>query len=101
MSQQDGTIAHAEIALADGVVMLGHPGPEFKNPKRLGHVTQTVYIYVDDVDSHFERARAGGARMLSEPKNQPYGDRHYGTEDLEGHHWYFATHISEVAPEDM
>src|SRR5713101_345590 len=38
-----GNIMHAEVELADGGVMMGHPGPEFQNPKRLGHVTQIVY----------------------------------------------------------
>jgi len=96
-----GNIMHAEVELADGVVMMGHPGPEFQNPKRLGHVTQNVYVYVDDVDEHFERAKSAGATILSEPKDQFYGDRTYGAADVEGHHWYFAQHIRDVAPEDL
>jgi PhnB protein len=97
----DGKIAHAEIELADGVVMLGCPGPEYRNPKRLGSVTQNNYVYVDDVDKHFERAKRAGAKILAEPADQFYGDRRYGAEDVEGHHWYFAQHVRDVAPEDM
>jgi uncharacterized glyoxalase superfamily protein PhnB len=93
MPGPDGKVTHAEMSLADGVVMMGHPGPEYQNPKRLGHVCQLVYVYVDDVDSHYEHARAAGASILSEPEDKPYGDRTYAAEDPEGHRWYFAQHI--------
>ena len=96
-----GAIMHAELELADGVVMLGRPGPEYRSPKRLGQVTHSLYVYVDDVDKHFRRAKESGAKILEEPKDQFYGDRRYGAEDLEGHHWFFAQHVRDVAPEDM
>lgn len=97
----DGTINHAEMELADAVVMLGCPGPSYQNPKRTGHVTQELYVYVDDVDKHFERAKAAGARILEKPTDQFYGDRRYRAVDLEGHHWSFAQHVRDVAPEDL
>ena len=101
MPGPDGKIAHAEMELAGGVVMMGCPGPNYQNPKRLGHVTQNLYVYVDDVDEHFAQAKRAGAKILEEPADQFYGDRRYGAEDLEGHHWYFAQHVRDVAPEDM
>ena len=101
MPGPDGIVSHAEIELADGVVMLGRPGADYRNPKHLGGVTQNIYVYVDDVDKHFERAKRAGAAILSEPQDQFYGDRRYGVEDLEGHHWFFAQHIRDVALEDM
>jgi PhnB protein len=97
----DGKINHAEMELADGVIMMGCPGPEYQNPKRIGHVTQQIYVYVDDVDKHFEHAKGAGATILEEPQDQFYGDRRYGAEDPEGHHWYFGQHVRDVAPEDM
>lgn len=101
MPGPDGVIAHAEMEVADGVIMLGHPGPEYRSPKQVGHATQSLYVYVDDVDEHARQARAAGAKLLEEPADQFYGDRRYGAEDLEGHQWYFATHVRDVAPEDM
>jgi uncharacterized glyoxalase superfamily protein PhnB len=95
----DGRVTHAEMVLAGGVLMMGHPGAEYRNPKRLGGVTQNVYV--DDVDRHFRQARDAGAKILEEPKDQFYGDRRYGVEDPEGHHWFFAQHVRDVAPEDM
>jgi len=97
----DGKVNHAEMELADGVVMMGCPGPEYQNPKRLGHVTQELYVYVDDVDTHFHRAKGAGATILEEPEDQFYGDRRYRAVDPEGHHWCFAQHVRDVAPEDM
>jgi len=97
----DGAITHAEMELADGVIMIGHPGKEYQSPKRLGHVTQNVYVYVDDVDKHFERAQEAGATILAEPEDQFYGDRRYGAEDLEGHQWYFAQHTRDVPPDEL
>ncbi len=97
----DGKVTHAEMRLADGLIMMGCPGPKYQNPKRLGHVTQHLHAYVDNVDAHFERARKAGAQILEEPKDQFYGDRRYAAVDPEGHCWYFAQHVRDVSPEEM
>ncbi len=97
----DGAITHAEMECGDGVIMLGCPAADYQNPSRLGNVTQSLYVYVEDVDKHFEHARQSGAKILDEPEDQFYGDRRYGAEDPEGHNWFFATHVRDVAPEDM
>ena len=89
----DGTVMHAEMALEDGVVMMGSPGGDFRNPKRLGQVTRSLYVYIDDLDAHCARARAAGAEIIEGPADQPYGDRRYGARDPEGHHWYFASRL--------
>ena len=101
MPGPDGRIMHAEMECADGVVMLGCPGPDYRSPQQLGQATQSLYVYVDEVDKHHRHARECGAKILEEPQDQFYGDRRYGAEDPEGHHWYFAQHVREVAPEDM
>jgi len=97
MSGPDGKVLHAAMKLGDDVVMMGCPGPKYKNPKRLGHSTQSLYIDVNDVDKHFARARKAGARILEEPHDEFYGDRRYGAEDPEGHQWYFAGRIKKRA----
>ncbi len=101
LSGPDGTVNHAEMELAEGVVMMGCPGSDYRNPKRIGHVTQELYVYVDDVDKHFDQAKRAGATIHEEPQDQFYGDRRYRAEDPEGHHWSFAQHVRDVAPEDM
>lgn len=85
-----GRVTHAEMRLGDALLMLGSPGPDFKGPKLLGHVTQNLYVDVADVDRHYARAVKAGARIVEEPKDTFYGARRYGAEDPEGHVWFFA-----------
>lgn len=92
-TDSDGVIVHAEMEFHDGVVMMGSPGGSFQNPRHLGQSTQNLYIYVDDVDAHYEKAKAAGAEIIEEPGTQSYGDRRYGVVDPEGHRWYFASRL--------
>jgi PhnB protein len=96
----EGRVWHAELKLGDAHVFLGEPGSDYRNPKRLGGVTVGIHAYVDDVDAHFERARAAGAEIDDEPADQEYGDRRYTARDPEGHQWFFATRVRDVAPEE-
>jgi len=98
MSGRDGKIQHAAMKFGDALIMMGYPGPDFKNPKRLGKSTQSLYVNVNDVDQHCERARRAGAKIIEEPKNTFYGARRYGAEDPEGHEWYFAEEIAKPKP---
>jgi PhnB protein len=101
MPGPDGRIAHAEMKLADGVVMMGHPGADYQNPRHTGQRHQLLYVYVDDVDGHHERAVQAGATIVSTPEDKFYGDRAYLAEDPEGHHWNFAQHMRDPSPEEM
>lgn len=95
-SGADGKPVHAEMTLEndDDLILLGCPGSGYRNPKQLGHVTQYLYITVDNIDAHFERAARAGAVVLEKPADQPYGHRRYGVADPEGHRWFFAQPIS-------
>jgi len=94
MPGPDGSVMHAEMQLADGVVMMGRPGPDYRSPKRLGQVTQSLYMYVDDLNAHIpssegrggEGDRGAGGPVLTETGGT-------GPEDPEGHVWYFAQHV--------
>lgn len=101
MAGPNGNAIHAEARLGEGVVMMGRPSEEYKNPKHLGGATQLVYVYVADVDQHCTVAKDAGAVIIRELADQFYGDRTYGAEDPEGHQWSFAQHTRDVAPEDM
>jgi uncharacterized glyoxalase superfamily protein PhnB len=90
----DGRINHASLTYGDAWVMLGCPGPDFKNPKILGHATQNLYVDVDDVERHYRHALRAGAVIIEQPKDTPYGARRYGAEDLEGHRWFFAAPLA-------
>ena len=95
MENDQGRVGHGELLIGDGLVMVGEPGSGYENPnKRGGRSTSGVNVYVDDVDAHFERARAAGATINEEPADQEYGDRRYIVEDLEGHDWFFSQRLS-------
>jgi uncharacterized glyoxalase superfamily protein PhnB len=103
-ADEDGTVTHVTMVLDGAVVFLGWPGPGYRSPKRHAedcdierqildtpYVVDGVMAFVDDVDAHFERARAADATILTEPEDNPgAGQRQYRVEDLEGHRWMFA-----------
>ena len=94
----DGNVSHAQLAIAEGSVMLGRQGGEFR-PPRLNEVSQYVVVHVADVDGHFEHARQCGAKILKSPTDMPFGERQYTVEDPWGHRWTFSQSIADVAPE--
>jgi uncharacterized glyoxalase superfamily protein PhnB len=97
----DGNVTHAEMRVGgDSSIMMGDPGDDFQSPKRGGYVGAQIHVYVDDVDAHFERAKAAGAEIVNEPADQFYGDRRYDVRDPEGHLWTFAQPVKEMAPEE-
>jgi uncharacterized glyoxalase superfamily protein PhnB len=92
---EDGGVLHAELGLGGSVFMLGSAsGTEIgvQPPKRLGAATAGVYVVIEDVDEHCERARAAGAEIAREPEDTPYGSREYMARDPEGHPWSFGTY---------
>lgn len=90
----DGTIAHAELRLGPGVVMVGsaHASSEFEAPADWRAAPQAIYVAVDDVDAHHDRARSAGAEITRNLSDTDYGSREYSARDLEGHHWHFGTY---------
>jgi uncharacterized glyoxalase superfamily protein PhnB len=96
----DGVVNHAEARFGDAVLMMGNPGPDYRNPRHTGVEHVMLVVDVDDVDAHFRRARAAGATILHEPRDEAYGDRTYRAEDAEGYRWQFGRRIADVSPED-
>src|SRR5262245_21792595 len=94
-----GDVIHAQLEIAEGAVMLGRQGADFR-PPRPNEVSQYVSVHVEDVDAHFERSRERGARILKPPANMPFGERQYTVEDPGGHRWTFSQSIADVAPEE-
>jgi uncharacterized glyoxalase superfamily protein PhnB len=101
LTSSDGRLSHGEMAAGDGLIMLASPTPDYESPKRhretcerarqwsaVPWIIDGVLVYVDDLQAHFERARAAGATILSGIEDGPPG-RRYRAEDLEGHRWFF------------
>jgi uncharacterized glyoxalase superfamily protein PhnB len=71
-----------------------------KSPAQLGYGTQSLTVFVDDVNAHYARAKAAGARILEEPHETVYGEYQYAAEDLDGHHWLFSRHAKDRDPQE-
>jgi PhnB protein len=87
---------HGEMTLDGQRIMMGQGSKEW----RMGsaHVaeaaTQGIFIYLADVDGHYERAQAAGAEIVKPPEDLPYG-RSYTARDPDGHPWFFTTPPAE------
>jgi PhnB protein len=103
MPAPEGRVGHAELEIGDSVIMLADEFPDMgnPNPKKLGGTPVTITVYVDDVDSVFERALNKGAKELRPVENQFYGDRAGQFEDPFGHRWSVHTHVEDVPPDEM
>jgi uncharacterized glyoxalase superfamily protein PhnB len=95
---EGGTIAHAELSFGNGMIMLGSvKKSEFdrlmKQPDEIGGAeTQTPYVIVSDADALYARAKAAGAEVVLDIKNEDYGGRGFSCRDLEGRLWNFSTY---------
>jgi uncharacterized glyoxalase superfamily protein PhnB len=92
----DNTIAHAELTFGNGMVMLGSADKEdLAKPAReakLGGLEMSIYVIVSDADGHYARAKARGAKIVSELEDKGYGGKGYASRDLEGNIWYFGSY---------
>lgn len=90
----EGTVAHSELSLGPGVLMVSSAKPEQGrlSPRSLPGVNACICVQVDDADAHFARSKEAGAEIVVELAEEEYGSRGYMAKDLEGHLWYFGTY---------
>jgi uncharacterized glyoxalase superfamily protein PhnB len=83
---------HGEMMFGGARIMMGQGGAALRmlSAAETQAATQGVFIYLDDVDAHYERARAAGAKIEKPPEDLPYG-RSCTARDLEDHPWFFTT----------
>jgi PhnB protein len=95
MKGPDGRIGHADVTIGDSHVMLGQA-------RDAASATQAMlYLYVPDCDAWYRRALAAGSTSSSEPQTQFYGDRHGAVKDPWGNQWWLATHVEDVANDEL
>lgn len=93
-------ISGAQMHLGNAWMMVKSARAGSASPAQLGYGTQSLTIFVADVDAHFKRTKAEGARIVEELTETIYGERQYGVEDLDGHHWLFSQHARDLSPEE-
>ena len=105
-----GSIVHSELTYGGGLIMVSEErvgtkrfGTDMKSPRSAACNTQSVMVFVDDVDAHCAHARSRGATITDEPTLHDYGDdywadRSYGALDPEGHLWWFTQRMRDPHP---
>ena len=103
MKGPDGKVMHAELKIGDSVVMLADEQPQFGalSPQSTGGAGMGLHIYVEDVDSAFDRAVKAGAKVEMPVSDMFWGDRYGKLADPFGHKWSIATHKADLSPEQM
>lgn len=91
-------VSGAQMHLGEAYVMLRTRAGQ--TPAELGFGTQSLTVFVEDVEGHSARARAEGATIVEELHQTMYGELQYAALDLDGHHWLFSRHARDVAPEE-
>jgi uncharacterized glyoxalase superfamily protein PhnB len=99
MRDEDGAYVHVELRLGDGVIMPTTQSKELNadNPWDQPLTTQGLYVALDGVDAHYDRAVAEGAEILRPLADTVYGSREYTARDLEGNLWSFGTYRPGIA----
>lgn len=102
MASPDGKISHAELKIGDSHIMVNDEFPGMTvAPNPSAHHSSSLFFYMQDVDSVYNRAVAAGARIDMPLDNMFWGDRYGKITDPFGHQWGLATHVEDVAPEEM
>jgi len=101
--EYEGVIGHAEIKIGDSPLMLADEMPDMgaRSAQTLGGTPVHIMLYVEDVDMFVERAVGAGARVTRPITKQFYGDRVGCLEDPFGYSWFVATHVEDVAPDEL
>jgi len=92
-------VSGAQLHLGEAWIMVRQTRPGCASPAQLGYGTQSLTVFVDDVDAHFRRTKSVNAKIVEDLHETEYGERQYGVEDIEGHHWLFSQHVRDVSPD--
>jgi uncharacterized glyoxalase superfamily protein PhnB len=90
-----------QMRIGKAVVMLGgaRPGRSI-SPKAAGGWTQTLSIFIDDVEGLHARLESGGVFIAEELNETAYGELQFVAVDPEGHRRLFARHVRDIRPSE-
>jgi PhnB protein len=102
LDMPDGRVGHAELRIGDSAFMLGSPCEEsaLHSPNN-GHTSVGLHLYVEDVDAQYQKAIDAGAKIISRPSDQFYGDRSGTLRDPFGHVWFVATQKESLSEDQI
>jgi uncharacterized glyoxalase superfamily protein PhnB len=89
----------AQVHLGEAWMMLETAKPGSASPAQAGLRTQSLTIFVDNVEAHFNNAKSAGVTLVEDLHETEYGELQYAALDLEGHHWLFSRHARDLSPD--
>ncbi len=103
LSEPNGRIGHAELAIGNATLMLSDEYPEHDilGPQSLGGTGTSIHLHVVNADAVADRAVAAGATLVREPMDQFYGERSCSIRDPFGHEWSVGQEIEKVSHEEI
>jgi len=104
-------LGFTESMAADGFVSLEHPSagfnliflrtglPTFKPAQIAGAAGQGLLLVfvVDDIDAEYARIAGSGARVVTEPETEPWGERYCQFADANGLVWQLVQWVEQPA----
>ena len=103
MAGPDGKIGHAELKIGDSIIFLTDESPTMncKSPQTLGGTANSLYLYVEDVDTAFQRAIDAGGKVNMPVTDMFWGDRFGNFVDPYGHNWGISTHTQDLTEQEI
>jgi uncharacterized glyoxalase superfamily protein PhnB len=92
-------VSGAQMRAGSAWIMVRAARDEYRSPAELGFGTQSLTVFLDNVEQHFAQVKSFGAKIVEDLHETVYGEFQYGVEDLEGHHWLFSRHARDVSPD--
>ena len=93
-------VSGAQMSLGRALIMVNAVQTGRGSPARAGMMTQSLTVFVEDVDVQFDRAKSAGCSIVEDLHETVYGERQYGVVDIEGHQWLFSQHVRDVDPRE-
>jgi uncharacterized glyoxalase superfamily protein PhnB len=93
-------VSGAQMRAGKAWLMLKRAPQVSRTPRELGFGTQSLTVFVEDLEEHFAQAKAAGVVLREDLHETVYGELQYAAEDLEGHLWVFSRHARDLAPEE-
>lgn len=93
-------LAGSQGQMGNACIMLTKSRDTHRSPLETGHATQSLTVFLEDVEAHCDRAKSVGAQIVEEPHETAYGEFQYAAVDVEGHLWLFSRHARDLNPSD-
>jgi uncharacterized glyoxalase superfamily protein PhnB len=93
-------VSGAQMRFGNATIQLSRAKPGSLSPAQLGYGTQSLTVFVEDIEAHFNRTKSTDATLVEDLHETVYGELQYAVKDLEGHLWIFSRHARDLSPKE-